>query len=91
MPAPRHVDHPSARCGEEPGFGCLRDTTCRPAGECRGKGIGERILRGRDIAGPRGEIGYELAIALPRRAFGCPVYVCSVGHITQIGRTSTVP
>jgi hypothetical protein len=58
--------------------------------ECS-KRVGERILGRRDIAGTRGEVGYELAIALPRRVFGRPVYVGGVGHITQIGRTSTVP
>ena len=89
-PPPRHVDHPPACGGQQSGVGCLRDTAGRPAGEC-GKSIAECILRRRDIAGARGEAGYELAIALPRRAFGCPVYVCGVGHITQTGRTSMVP
>lgn len=53
--------------------------------------MGERILGRRDIAGARGEIGYELAVALSRRALGRAICRCRVGHITQIGRTSTVP
>jgi hypothetical protein len=83
MPAPRR--------GQEPGIGRLRHAARGPAGEGRGKGVGERILCRRDLAGQRGEVGYELAIALPRRAFGCTVRGCRAGHITQIGRTSTVP
>ena len=90
-PPPRHVDHPSACRGQEPSVGCLRDTASRPAGKCRCKSIGERILGGRDIAGTRGEVGYQLAVALPCRALGCTMRGCRVGHITQIGRTSTVP
>jgi hypothetical protein len=39
----------------------------------------------------RGEAGYELAIALPCRAFGRTMRGCGIGHIIQIGRTSTVP
>jgi hypothetical protein len=39
----------------------------------------------------RGEAGYELAIALPCRVFGRTMRGCGIGHIIQIGRTSTVP
>ena len=72
-------------------FGRLRHTVCRPAGQGRREGLGERVLRSGDIAGSRSEVGYELAVAQPRRVLGCSMRGCPVGHITQIGRTSTVP
>ena len=70
---PRHVDHPPARCSQKPGLGCLWDTAYWPAGECPCKRVGERILCSGDIAGSRSEVGYQLAVALPRRAFGCAI------------------
>jgi hypothetical protein len=90
-PAPRHVDHPPAGRGEEPGFRSLRRAADRPAGERSSIRVGKRILGRRDIASARGEIGEQLAVALPRRASGRALRRRRADHIAQIGRTSTVP
>ena len=54
-------------CFDQPPFARLGQGQVGPVGRKL------RILRGGDVAGLRGEVSYELAIALPRRAFGCTV------------------
>src|SRR5262249_50293192 len=83
------VDHAPPRGGEEPRLRRLGDAALGPGRKRCREGVGQRVLRRRDIARTRSKIGDELAVALPRGALRRSAR--RLAHIVQTGRTSTAP
>ncbi len=86
QPAPRHRHQPRLRVARNAGGG--------PIGERGGEGVGQRVLRRRDIAAARRQEGNQLPIAAARHGLShlCGGMVGLARHyMTQIGRTSIAP
>ncbi len=56
--------------GQQPGIGIVGDAIGGPDAERRGKGLGQRVLGARDVAGAGREEGDEAAVAVARDALG---------------------
>ncbi len=88
-PAAGAVDQPPARDRHQPCLRAARDAAGGPVGERGGEGIGQRVLRRRDIAAARRQEGDQLAVAAARHRLGC--FRGCWHYMVQIGRTSIAP
>jgi hypothetical protein len=66
----RCVDPASPRHGEQPGLGIAGNAPLRPVHQRDREGVGQSVLRPRDVARARRQQRHELAVALPRDDLG---------------------
>ena len=69
-PPPGGIDHLAPRHRDQPCLGAFGHSARRPIGERGREGVGQGVLRSRDIAGSGREEGDELAVAPARQRFG---------------------
>ena len=70
LPPPCRIDLLASRHGQQPRLRIVRRPGLRPLLQRRREGVGEGILRRRNIAAAGRQEGYELAVALPGNPFG---------------------
>jgi hypothetical protein len=91
----RAIGEASPRGGQQPGFRLVGHAHARPRVQGGGKGVAERVFRGRHVTRPHCEVGEQPAVGIPGGKLGRPprakVGAGGLAHMGRWGLISTAP